>query len=104
VHLHPFAQSLSLRDLTTGETVFHAEATSVDTGIGLKHVETITSEEGVRIFADHEYELVSVYENTTDQMQDSMAVMLLYLHDKEFVKPAKHMQSPKPKPSSGPLQ
>jgi hypothetical protein len=104
VHLHPFAQSLSLRDLTTGETVLHAEATSIDTGIGLKHVETITSEEGVRIFADHKYELVSVYENTTDQMQDSMAVMFLYLHDKEFVKPVKRTPSPKPKPSSGASQ
>jgi len=84
--------------------VLHAEATSVDTGIGLKHVETITSEEGVRIFADHKYELVSVYENTTDQMQDSMAAMFLYLHDKEFVKPVKRMLSPKPKPSSGASQ
>lgn len=84
--------------------MLHAEATSIDTGIGLKHVETITSEEGVRIFADHKYELVSVYENTSDQMQDSMAVMFLYLHDKEFVKPAKRMPSPKPKPSSGASQ
>ena len=84
--------------------MLHAEATSIDTGIGLKHVETITSEEGVRIFADHKYELVSVYENTTDQMQDSMAVMFLYLHDKEFVKPVKRTPSPKPKPSSGASQ
>ena len=67
--------------------MFHAEATGFDSGVGLKHVETIESKEGVKIFADHEYELVSVYENTTDQMQDSMAVMFLYMLDKQFVKP-----------------
>ena len=87
VHLHPFATSLELRDLTADSVVFRSHARGPEVGIGLEHVETFSSEEGIRVYADHEYELVSVYENTTDQVQDSMAVMFLYLLDQEFVKP-----------------
>jgi hypothetical protein len=87
VHLHPFAQSLELRDLTTDTRLFISYATPDTTGMGLKHVETISVPEGVKIYADHEYELVSVYENTTDDVQDSMAVMMLYMLDRNFVKP-----------------
>jgi hypothetical protein len=76
-----------LRDLTTDTRLFISYATPDTTGMGLKHVETISVPEGVKIYADHEYELVSVYENTTDDVQDSMAVMMLYMLDRNFVKP-----------------
>ncbi len=36
------------------------------------------------MFKDHNYELITVYNNTTEEKQDSMAVMFLYLLDKEF--------------------
>lgn len=88
VHLHPFATSLELRDLTTDTTIFRSNARGPETGIGLDHVEAFSSEEGIPVYADHEYELVSVYENTTDDVQDSMATMLLYLLDRDFVKPS----------------
>jgi hypothetical protein len=79
VHLHPFAESLALRDLTTNETLFESRARQAEEGIGLSHVETFTSQEGFRLHADHEYELVSVYDNTSGRDQDSMAVMYLYV-------------------------
>lgn len=88
VHLHPFAESLTLRDLTTGEDVFVAEARQFEDRIGLAHVESFESEEGIPVYNDHEYELVSVYNNTTDEDQDSMAVMLLYMLDHEYRPPA----------------
>jgi len=84
VHLHPFAESLVLRDLTTDKTVYAAKARQFDDRVGLEHVDFFSSEEGIEVFKDHEYELVSVYNNTTDQEHDSMAVMLLYMLDKEF--------------------
>jgi len=87
VHLHPFATSLELRDLTADSIVFRSNARAPETGVGLEHVEAFSSEEGIPVYADHEYELVSVYQNTTDQTQDSMAVMFLYLLDRDFVKP-----------------
>ena len=87
VHLHPFAESLELRDVTTGETVYKSEATNALFKIGLERVAHFASPEGIPIYKDHEYELVSVYNNTTDEPQDSMAVMFLYHWDRAFVKP-----------------
>ena len=84
VHLHPFAESLELRDLTTGKKVFQSQVRNTPERIGLEHVQYFSSAEGIAVYKDHEYELVSVYNNTTDVDQDSMAVMLLYLLDKEL--------------------
>jgi len=79
VHLHPFAESLELRDLTTGETLFKSRARQAREGIGLEKVEYYSSVEGIPIYTDHEYELVSVYNNTSGVPQDSMATVLLFL-------------------------
>ena len=87
VHLHPFAESLTLIDRTTGETVFDAKTKQTDGKIGLAHVDHYESVEGMPIYKDHEYELLSVYNNTSGEDQDSMAVMFMYLHDKNFNKP-----------------
>lgn len=87
VHLHPFAESLELRDLTTGERVFVSHAENLPDRIGLARVEAFSSPEGIPLFKDHEYELVSVYHNTSGVDQDSMAVMLLYLRDHDFTAP-----------------
>ena len=87
VHLHPFAESLTLRDLTTGEIVYEAKTKQAERGVGLAHVDFFSSEKGVPVYKDHEYELISVYENTSGVPQDSMAVMNLYLADMEFEKP-----------------
>lgn len=84
VHLHPFAESLELRDLTTGESLFKSKARGFPDKIGLAKVDSLTSVEGIPVFKDHDYEIVSVYDNTTAEDQDSMAVMYLYLEDKSF--------------------
>ncbi|MEO1082921.1 MAG: hypothetical protein AAFY88_01625 [Acidobacteriota bacterium] len=81
VHLHPYAESLVLRDLTAGTTLFESKARNFEDMIGLHHVDAFSSVEGVVVYPDHEYELVSIYQNDSDEMQDSMAVMYLYLHD-----------------------
>ena len=74
------------RPRTTGKTLFKSAVRNFDDRIGLDKVEYFSSAEGIPVHADHEYELVSTYNNTTDQDQDSMAVMLLYMLDKEFRK------------------
>ncbi len=86
VHLHPFAESLELRDLTTGETVFRSAARNFEDRIGLSHVDAFSSSDGIPVYRDHEYELVSTYDNTTGEDQDSMAVMYIYLRDLDFEK------------------
>jgi hypothetical protein len=88
VHLHPFAESLELRDLTAGESVFKSSTRPFPDRIGLAHVDSFSSEAGIPIYKDHEYELVSVYQNVTDREQDSMAVMNLYMLDQDFVLPS----------------
>lgn len=87
VHLHPFAKSLELIDRTTGETVFHAAVDPAEGRIGIDRVDHLASAEGIRLHAGHHYELVSVYDNTSGENQDSMAVMYLYLLDQDFRRP-----------------
>jgi hypothetical protein len=90
VHMHPFAESLELRDLTTGETLFKSLVRNYEDQIGLAHVDHLSSDEGVPVFADHEYEIVSTYNNTSGEDQDSMAVMYVYLLDPDFKRPDAH--------------
>jgi hypothetical protein len=87
VHLHPFAASLELRDLTTGRSVWKSGARQFPDRIGLAHVDSYSSVEGLPLYKGHDYEIVSVYNNTSGADQDSMAVMNLYLLDKGFKDP-----------------
>ena len=84
----PFAESLELRDLTTGESLFKSSTRGPVMQIGLDYVEHFSSESGIAVFKDHQYELVSVYDNTSSEEQDSMAIMFLYMLDEQFVRPA----------------
>ena len=88
VHLHPFAETLELVDLTAKKTVFKSKAKNYRRKIGLQHVDYYSSKEGIMLHKDHAYELVSIYNNTTDEDQDSMAVMYLYMLDKRFKRPS----------------
>jgi len=84
VHLHPFAESLQLRDKTTGQTVLASTAENRPERIGLARVDQIASRDGITLHKDHQYELVSAYNNTTDRNRTAMAVMYLYVEDTEF--------------------
>jgi len=84
IHLHPFAEYVELNDLTARRTVFRSRARSPERGIGLASVETFSSADGIPVYAGHQYELVSVYNNTSGQDQDAMATMFLYMLDREF--------------------
>jgi hypothetical protein len=88
VHLHPFARSLELRDLTDGRVIFKSRVRAARNRIGIESVDYLSSKEGIPVYKNHEYELVSIYDNTTKENVDSMAVMFLYVEDKEFRKPA----------------
>ena len=87
VHLHPFAESIELKDLTTKKTVFKSHVKAPRAKIGIESVDYFSSDKGIPLYKDHEYEVTSTYNNTTKVEQDSMAVMFLYLLDKEFKKP-----------------
>lgn len=88
VHLHPYAESLELRDLTTNTSIFKSHARNPKNRMGLDAVENYSSETGTPLYKDHQYELVSVYNNPTTKNSDSMALMLLFMLDKDFQKPS----------------
>jgi len=87
IHLHPFAESLTLRDLTKDRDLWGCRPQMREEKLGIKHVDNYSSREGIAVYKDHEYELVSVYNNTSGVDQDAMAVMYIYLLDKAFKKP-----------------
>ncbi len=64
--------------------MFRSKARGAEGRIGLTSVEFYASAEGLRLYRGHDYELESVYHNTSDEDQDSMAVMLLYVLDRQF--------------------
>ena len=84
VHVHPFAEFVELNDLTEGKTILRANVKDAEDRIGLAHIDYISSPEGIPVYKDHDYELVAGYDNTSGEVQDSMAVMFLYLLDKRF--------------------
>jgi hypothetical protein len=87
VHLHPFARSLEMRDMTTGKTVFLAKAENPPHGVGLLHVDEFTSTDGVPLLHAHKYSLISTYDNPTKTNADSMASVFLGLDDPELAVP-----------------
>jgi cyclophilin family peptidyl-prolyl cis-trans isomerase len=86
-HLHPFARSLEIRDMTTGQTVFLAKAQNPPNAVGLLHVDELASADGVPLIHTHKYSLISTYDNPTNANADSMASVFLGLDDSELVVP-----------------
>ena len=85
VHLHPFAESISLKNVTTGEVVYESRPTQASNGIGLDYVPYYSDKDkSIPLYKDHEYEIISVYNNTSSKDQDAMAVLGIYAIDHDF--------------------
>jgi hypothetical protein len=84
IHVHPFARWMELRDLTTGETVLRLNSQDWTNRVGVAHVEEFKSIEGVPIQRSHHYELAVEYDNTSNSNTDAMAILYLYLLEKNF--------------------
>jgi hypothetical protein len=83
-HLHPFAETLALRDKTADSTLFVSKAENYIDKIGLKKASYFSSAEGIMLYPDHDYELVLQTNNSTKINQDMMASMFVFLYDKEM--------------------
>lgn len=84
VHAHPHSVALELQDVTTGESLFLSRQRTHGDRLGIEFLDYYSSEEGIPIHADHDYQLISTYDNPTDSASDAMAVMYLYYLDKQF--------------------
>ena len=84
IHVHPFAKAMELRDLTTGKTVVSLHSRDWQDRVGVAHVDELKSTTGIPIFRDHRYELTADYDNTSGAATDAMAILYLYLLEKNF--------------------
>ena len=84
IHVHPFATRISLFDKTGNKAIFSSEIVNHKNKIGLTSVDPFSSEEGIWLYKNHEYEIVLDVENTTKTRQDMMGSMFLFFYDKEL--------------------
>ncbi len=83
-HMHPYGESVELFDLTQQKAVFKSNVRGSRDRVGIDQVGLYSSAQGVPLYRDHEYEIISVYNNTSDEPVDAMAVMFLYMLDHDF--------------------
>lgn len=83
-HLHPGAETFILFDSTSNEAVYTFDCENYPDKVGLKYVPAYSSEEGILLKADHEYKLILETNNPYTDFRDMMAVLFLYLYDKEM--------------------
>ncbi len=85
IHVHPFARSMELRDLTSGVTIFRLNSEDWSDRLGVAHVDELKSIEGIPIHRDHRYEVTAEYDNTSTANSDAMAILYLYLLEKDLI-------------------
>ncbi|MDC3336436.1 hypothetical protein OAW23_01060 [Flavobacteriales bacterium] len=86
VHVHPHCTSLELIDRSAGKSIFKSKINNDSTQSRMYVIEDFSSEEGIKLFKDHSYELVCITNHHLKDKRDMMAVMLLYLRDSELEK------------------
>jgi len=80
-HAHPYATSISLRDITADSILFKSDIINYKNKIGLDKITSYSSVDGLELFPDHEYELVEEVNNTSDSEIEMMGSMFLYFYD-----------------------
>jgi hypothetical protein len=78
LHLHPYGQSVELRDKTANKTVWKGYAKNAVGRPAILETEDYSSAEGIKIFKDHDYEVITVYDNKSGKVIDAMAVLRIY--------------------------
>ena len=82
-HVHPFAESLELHNLTSGERVWKGSSVSGDTE-KMTGFEVYSSADGYPVRSADVFRLTSVYNNSTESPIDAMAgLFILYSLDSE---------------------
>jgi len=83
IHVHPFARGMELRDLTTDQTILRLNSRDWPDRVGVAHVDEFRSVAGIPILRSHRYELAVEYDNTSNFTTDAMAILYLYLLEKD---------------------
>ena len=83
-HVHPFATSLTIFDKTTKTPIFCCNIKNHLNRIGIAKMDALSTEKGIWMYKNHDYELVEQVNNTTGVNQDMMGSMFLFFYDKEL--------------------
>ncbi len=84
IHVHAYAKSLELRDVTTGKRIFKSRVKNYNQRIGVAESQCYSSAKGIPVFKNHQYELICEYDNPTSNDIDAMAVLYAYFLTKSF--------------------
>lgn len=81
-HLSPLGTTLELYDFTARESLI-----KLNKKPGVEGLEQFQSTQGVELKREHEYQLVAVFDNSTETVQQASAQMALYIEPPEFELP-----------------
>ena len=80
VHLHNYGVYMRVSDVTTGETLWQTDVINEANRVQISRIPAYSSTTGFPIRRDHEYEIEVLYDNTTGNDVDAMAMMSLFYH------------------------
>lgn len=92
-HVHPFTTSQSVikhgKECKTSETILKQNIVNREDGkVGMVKADIYSSEEGIPIKAEDDYELSIAFNNTSGKAQDAMGCINLYTLDKKWKRPS----------------
>ena len=80
VHLHNYGMYMRLTDVTEDKVLWQTDAVYEAGRSQIAKIPAYSSAAGFPVYKDHEYEIETVYDNTTDRPVDAMAMMYLFWH------------------------
>lgn len=80
-HLHPFGKWLKLVEIDSQQTVLEITSRDFSDRLGVEHISEIKSQTGIPIRKDRRYELITEYDNRSNEPIDAMAILYLFLYD-----------------------
>ncbi len=89
-HVHPLCTEVSLGECGSTDTpdLFKVSVqTKTEGGLELKHIDSVTSKEGIVMQPGKQYQVKAKYDNTTGKPQDSMIVIGVFYADEKFARP-----------------
>lgn len=88
-HVHPLMESVSLIQCRTRQPLFTVKArTRTKGGLELESIELLSWPQGLKLPKNENFEIQSIYDNTTDSPQDSMVALGVFFDDTKFARPA----------------
>jgi hypothetical protein len=78
MHLHPYGESMSLKDKTTGKIIWTGKAKNIGDKAVVLETDHFSSSEGVWLYKNHQYEVLTTYNNRTSKKIDAMALLYMY--------------------------